>query len=467
MRILLINPPWSNDSVLDSLISNNPPLGLAYLAAVLEKEGYKEIKIVDMKVSKMPLNEIKSYIHDFKPNIVGIYSTTGQVTSAAKIIDIIKSIDKGIWCVLGGPHPSVLPERTLKETNADIVVLGEGEITMLEFVKAVESKREISGVLGLYYKKEGDILFTGRRPYIEDLDTLPLPARHLLPDISLYSDTNSVYETKLHAQVMSSRGCPFNCAFCDKSVYGRTYRVRSAKSTVDEIEFLVNKYNVREIRFFDDLFTANKQRVVDICDELKKRNIQISWSCESRVNTITPELLKIMKEGGCWAISYGIESGTQEVLDALNKGITLDQIKTAVKLAKDAGLTVRGYFMIGLPTENVETIKRTIKFATKLDLDHAVFSLFSPYPGTELFKNIEKYGIIKAKNWDEYMDLGQNPPFIPHGMTSKQLERYYKLAYLSFYLRPRNLLAIIKRLHTFSSFNQHFKAFLWTFKKRT
>lgn len=465
MKILLITPPWFNDTVLDNLISKNPPLGLAYIAAVLERDGYTDIKIIDMRTSKISIDKIGDHISNFKPDIIGMYVTTGQVISATKIIEIIKSIDPKILCVVGGPHPSVLPEETLKETKTDIVVLGEGEITMLELVKAVEKKRPLNKVLGLYYKNNDKIIFTGRRPNIKDLDSLPFPARHLLPDISLYSDSHSIHESKIHAQVMSSRGCPFQCTFCDNSVYGNTIRTGSAKNTVDEIEFLVNKYPIKEIRFFDDLFTANKKRVIEICDELAKRNININWCCEARVTTVTPELLDIMKKGGCWAVSYGMESGSQEILDMLKKNIKLEEIERAVKWTKQAGLMVRGYFMIGLPGDNIETIKKTIKFAMKLKLDHVVFSLFSPYPGTEVYKNPDKYGVINAKKWDEYMSLGENPAFIPHGLTAKQLEKYYKRAYLLFYLRPRNILGIIKRIHSFSTFNQYLKAFLWTLKK--
>jgi len=464
MKILLINPPWFEGSILDNLVSNNPPMGLAYIAAVLEKGGYKDTIVRDMKVSKIPIDKTGKLIDDFKPDIVGIRAATGQVTSVIKMIRIIKSIDPNILCVLGGSHPSVLPEETLKETNADIVILGEGEITMLELVKAIDEKKPIDKVAGLYYKKNDKIIFTGRRPYIKDLDTLPMPAWHLLPDLSLYSDTSSIHETKRHAQIINSRGCPFSCLFCDKSVYGGTYRVRSAKNTVDEMEILINKYQPEEIRFFDDLFTANKERVIDLCNEMIRRNIKVKWACEARVTTVTPELLEIMKKAGCWAISYGIESGSQKVLDILNKRITIDDVKKAVKWTKDAGIISRGYFLIGAPGDSAETIKKTIKFAMKLNLDHAAFSLFSPYPGTGVYRNPEKYGKITAKKWDEYISYGK-PAFIPFGLTEKQIQKYYKMAYLLFYIRPRNFLRLLQRIHSFSMFKEYFKAFLWSIGK--
>lgn len=472
MKILFINPPWFEGSTFDKLISSNPPLGLAYMAAVLENNGYKDVEIVDMKVLNLKFDYIEEKIKKTQPDIVAITAATGQVSSMSRIIKIVRSVKPDAIIVIGGPHPSALPERALKEVDADICVVGEGEYTFLELVKALKGKgashnlkRNLKNVAGICFKDEyGKTIITKRRPLITNLDELPLPARHLLPPLSAYISP-AVGESKLHTSVMTSRGCPFRCAFCDKSIFGRTFRGRSAKNVVDEIEILIKKYGMEEIRVFDDLFTFDKKRAAEICREIIRRRLNVSWCCDSRVDAVAPELLKLMKLAGCRQIDFGIESGSQKILDLMNKGTKLKQIRTAIRWTKDTGIKVKGYFILGLPGDTKKTINETIDFAKSLDLDYAAFFLYSPYPGTPLYEKLNRYGKIIASKWDEYVTF-EMPAFLPNGLTKKDLESLYKKAYYEFYFRPKIFIKMIKDIRTPSVFFSYFKAALWALSSK-
>lgn len=460
MKVLFINPPWFEGSTFDRLISSNPPLGIAYIAAYLKKNGYIDVEILDMKVLGLTFDEIELKVRKIAPHIVAITAATGQLSSASKIIGIIKKINPKIITVIGGAHPSALPERTLREVNADVCVIGEGEATFLELVKAIEKNGDLKDVDGICFKNRNKKMITNkRRKLIENLDELPFPDRDLLPPLKAYM-TSNFGEDKLHTSVMTSRGCPFGCKFCDKSIFGRTSRLRSVKNVVDEIDILVKNYGVNEIRFFDDLFTVNERRVRDICDEIMKRGLKFSWCCEARVNTVNPKMLRLMKEAGCRQIDYGIESGAQEILDLLNKGTTLDQIRTAVKWTNEAGIKIKCYFVLGLPGETKEHIRTTINFAKSLDIDYAAFFLYSPYPGTPLYGSLSKYGRIIASNWDEYVTF-EAPAFLPKGLNKKELELLYKRAFYEFYFRPKYILKIIKEIKSASALLSYIKAGIW------
>ncbi|MFH1582991.1 MAG: radical SAM protein [Candidatus Falkowbacteria bacterium] len=467
IRILFINPPWFEGSTFDELITKAPPLGLAYLAAVLEQDGFSHIRIIDMKVGEMDFNGIKEEIEKFKPDIIGLTLATGQVSSTVKIIRIAKEINSSTYCIIGGPHVSALPARTLEETGADMAVFGEGELTMLEIARAIASGKELDGIEGLVFKKKDLIKKNLPRPLIKDINTLPFPARHLLPTPEEYSKDSVIALSKIETVIMASRGCPFRCAFCDKSVFGRTLRVRNAKNVVDEIELLVKQYNVKSLRFFDDLLTAIPERVKEICHELKKRNLKIKWICEARVNTVNPEMLAIMKDAGCVEIHYGIESGNQAVLKLQQKDVTLEEIRKAVKWTNEAGIESRGYFIIGLPGDTKDTIKETIKFGRSLNLTYAGIFFYIPYPGNFVREyELEDYGQVLARSWDEYAAF-EKPIFIPKGMTEKELIKYYRRAYLLMHLNIKSIINILKGIKNLTILKSYIKAFFWSagFKK--
>lgn len=464
MKILLINPPWFEDAALDKLIPLTHPLGLAYIAAVLERNGYNDVQILDARPLGLRLERIVSIIRKLQPQIIGIMASTSQMTLADEILHWIKKINPAILCVIGGPHVSALPERTLKETKVDVCVVGEGEYTFLDLIKTFEKHGDFKKVKGIYYRDgNGKIISTGGRPFIRNLDELPFPARHLLLPLSFYtpSPPNLKGNRKFCASFVTTRGCPFKCKFCDKSVFGNTYRKRSAESIIDEIEVLVEKYGVREIRFWDDLFTIDKERVEKICFGLIRRNLKINWSCDSRVDTVTDGLLRLMKKTGCWQISYGIESGSQKILDLLEKEIELDEVRNTIEITKKVGLSTRGYFMLALPGDTRETMKETIEFAKSLNLDHAVFTLYSPYPGTESYSSLTKYGRLLALKWEDYLNFGK-PAFLPRGVDREELELIFKKAYSGFYCRPKYIFKTIKSIKNIGTLKSYVRAFVWT-----
>jgi len=296
--------------------------------------------------------------------------------------------------VIGGPQLCSAPEKTMRDGPYDLGVLGEGEETMLELAKAIAGgERDLSRIRGLIRRGTGGLIFNEPRPYIEDLDILPFPARHLYPPLDRYRPVPASYIKKPVGLMISSRGCPYQCIFCDRKVFGNRFRAHSSRYVVDEMEELIKKYGAKEIRFMDDTFTLDIKRVDAICDEIFKRKIKAPWTCLTRVNTVNLDILKKMKRAGCWQVIYGIESGDQRMLDIIKKSVTVEQNELGVRLAKKAGLNVRATFVFGLPGETLETIRRTVEFAKRADLDVVNFFTVILFPGNELFSMAKKEGI--------------------------------------------------------------------------
>ncbi len=387
MRTLLINPPYPFVKVPIM------PMGLLYLSGVLEHDG-KEVQILDLLVTKYSKDKIENKIKEYKPDIVGITCVTMTYPIASDILKYCKSLDKGITTIMGGPHVTFATAETLAEAPwIDIVVRGEGELTMLDIVNG----KKLADIDGIAYRdKNGDIKITRERRLIENLDELPLPARHLF-QLSRY------HALDVHASILTGRGCPFNCIFCIGSkMGGRRIRYRNPKLVIDEVEQVLTVYGFNKVNFEDDHLTLNHQHLNALCDEIIARGLKFNWSAFSRVDTVNPEMLRKMKESGCTHVLYGIESGNQEILDTAKKKITLDKVREAAKMAKDAGIHVMGSFVVGLPGETTETLKQTVQFAQGLGVPYG-FHVLSPFPGTEVREKAEEYGIeILTNNWVKY-----------------------------------------------------------------
>ena len=445
LKVLLINPPWlwsseeKSDSV-DELHSVSPPLGLAYVAAVLEEHNI-EVEILDSLVTNMTLKETTKYVLSGDHQVIGVTATTPAIDSASRLLKEVKRSKPEVATVVGGAHVSAIPTETLKIFPwIDRGVVGEGEITFLELVQNLkQEKNKLNKIRGIVYRDENRVKLTPLRPLIKDLDSIPFPARHLLPPLSSYSFVPGSFKESPTTTMMSSRGCPYGCSFCDKSVMGRTYRARSPRNVVDEMESLINDYGMREIKFWDDLFTLDPIRVIKICREIRKRHLKISWSCDARVDRINEEILKEMESAGCWLIDFGLESGNQAILDRIGKGITLEQSRKAVELAKRYGFSVRGYFILGLPSEDLDTIEDTIKFSKSLNLDLAQFSLATPFPGTKFFEEARNEGRIQNLDWSTYRCYKADPIYVPAELTHEQLASAFRRAYREFYLRSSYL----------------------------
>ncbi|MFZ3060705.1 MAG: radical SAM protein [Candidatus Methanoperedens sp.] len=451
MKVLLINPPSGIE---------NPilPLGLGYIAAVLEKNDI-DVKVIDATALHLNQMQLVNEIISFQPDIVGVSIMTPTYSASIETVRMIRKIAPKIVIIVGGPHPSALPQRTLEENpEIDIIVCGEGEFTMLELIQTISSGRSIESVKGIYYRKNGLSISTSSRAPIDDLDSLPFPARHMFP-IDKYK-THPPYGMKNpYMSMISSRGCPFKCAYCSKSIFGNKLRMRSPKNVVDEIAYLIKEYGIKEIHFYDDDFTINMNRAEEICDEIIKREIKIIWSCTTRVDLVNQNLLKKMKSAGCWLISYGVESSRQELLDLIGKGITIEQVKSAIKWTKDARIKILGFFMIGLPGETIESINETIQFSKELDFDITNWSLTTIFPGTPLEELVKKRALKKGKiipytsgHHDLYrLPLKQNPVFIyEENLSVDELNLSIKRAYREFYLRPKYMLRQIYQINSIS-----------------
>jgi len=451
MRILLINPnsrrKFGKGERVSSIIH---PLGLAYLAGILKKEQF-DVKILDAEALNLADEEIIGYIEKYKPNLVGLGAKTPGIYKVFRIAKKIKEKYPKIKIVLGGPHPTALPDESIEKKFVDFVIVGEGEFTMLELVKELNSKKSFEKINGLFFKKRGKIMKNPRREPITNLDLLPFPVYELLP-LNKYISGDSRH--KKFVSILTSRGCPGKCLYCNKLVFGNHCFMRSAENLIEEIEFLVKKYGFKEFHIVDDLFTNNRQRVIDFCNLLIKKRIKIEWKCGNgvRVGTIDLELLRIMKKAGCYSISYGVESGNQEILNKMRKGQTLKQIENAVKLTKKVGLDCVCFFIFGNIGENKKTMRETIEFAKKLNPDFALFSVMVPYPGTPIRVIIEKEGRLFEKNWENY-DHFVGKAVFEHGELKKEtMEDMYKKAYKEFYIRPSYIIKKILKLKTFTQF---------------
>jgi anaerobic magnesium-protoporphyrin IX monomethyl ester cyclase len=393
VKIALVNPPPPVGAFVHY---QNPLIGVAYMAAVLEKNGV-EVKVVDCPPLNINYEGLKQEIISFQPDIVGITSVTVTFSSAIQSARTVKEVLPKVLVVLGGPHVTVLDEQTLNEqSQVDIIVRGEGEQTMLELANLV-SKSDLSGfdqIAGLTFRKEGKILRTPDRPFIQDLDELPYPAYKFFP-LTKYR-----YFGKLILPIISSRGCPFQCDFCLASrMAGQGFRARSAKNVVDEIEWSIGAYKPDAFTFHDETFTYNKKRVFEICEEIKKRKIGLPWDCSTRVDQVSIELLEEMKSANCQLVSFGVESGSQRILNAMKKGTTVEQNERAVHLAKEAGLSVSMSVIIGYPSETEETVNQTLDFIRKTKPDSVYLSLATPYPGIGLFDVMKEMGWKVCDDW--------------------------------------------------------------------
>ena len=383
MRIALISPKWNQKA------NDYPPLGLGYLAAVLEREHH-QVSIFDLSLAADSALETDLLpVVAFDPHLIGITAMTSVYQNVLETATLLKA-SLGRPIVLGGPHATMFPERVLTEVPVlDYVVQGEGEATILELVQVLEGRREISSVAGLTYRAlaGGVVISNAERPLIADLDTLPFPARHLF---QLQRYALRTPEGQPMVTILSSRGCPYNCSYCFKGIVGRTYRQRSPENIITELKQVIAQTGIRNFYFIDDLFTIDVKRLESLTGQLIAENLDIHWQCLGRVDRVNADILKRMYAAGCRRIHYGIESGNQEVLQRISKGIKLDQVRLAVRWAKDAGIQVKGYFMLGLPGDTEATMQQTLDLAVELDLEEAMFSLTTPFPGTRLWDELVK-----------------------------------------------------------------------------
>jgi len=389
MRIALVASPYPLTE------APSPPLGISYVAAACIRAG-AEVALFDYIVGHYTPESLRSDIDAFAPDIIGTNSVTMNFLPAIQIIREAKRHRPDIITMMGGPHVSFDIERTLKQyPDLDLIVVGEGEQTLSELLPAISDRESWHKIQGIAFKDGEQIVITPPRPLIEDLDSLPLPARHLLP-MSRYRALG------FPVSIITSRGCPNRCIFClGRRMVGSKVRQRSAVKVADEIEQIL-AYGIDRINVADDTFTANKQRVKAVCSEIINRGLHFGWSAFSRVNTVDRETLQLMRDAGCDSVSFGIESGNPEMLKRVKKGITLDQARQAVRYCKDTGIRTHASFIIGLPGENEQTMKDTSEFAEELEIEYG-YHMLAPFPGTTIMENIDQYDLeITTDDWNLY-----------------------------------------------------------------
>ena len=438
-HVTLVNPPYPSGSHQHPPFT---PLGLGYLAAVLEKNNYA-VDVIDCQALGISYDEFKHELSKRQPTIVGMTSTTLTYKSALKITKIAKEVHPDCLTVLGGCHVTFWDENALKECpSLDVVVRKEGETTILELVQRIEAGKSFNDLLGITCRDGESFIRNPDRPYIEDLDSLPFPAHHLWPldRLKKYGD--------VMFPLMTSRGCVFWCEFCSAvRMFGRRYRMRSAKNVVDEMEHLHKTFGSSTFTFYDDAFTVDPARVEEICKELHDRNLKLTWDCGTRVDMVNKEMLQKMKDAGCIAVWFGVEAGSQLVLDKMGKGFTAQLTKNAFKMAQDVGLMTIASVVFGFPGETKETAMETIKFIQEINPDDVGFYIATPYPGTPMAEQVKQNGWLRVTDFDRYDTA--TPIFELPDLTMQEVREIREKAFHKFYIRPTYILKMFSKGGTY------------------
>lgn len=467
MKCALIIPSWAPEDIFSSRTASSQinywqPIGTLCVAASLKRAGH-EVRFLNGAF--MTHEELLREIRLYKPAFAGIYSTAFGWSRAKKTAADIKNIDRDIVTCVGGPYPIAMQEQCLLDYGAeyiDAAVTGEGELTVPEMLARLEERQSFAGVKGVVFRKRGLVLKNAPRPLIEDLDLIPFPARELLGDINRYVPPPATYRRKPVAVMMTSRGCTRRCIYCfqlDKSRQSGV-RYRSVENVLAEIDLCLRQ-GFREIKFLDDTFAADYDRAIQIAREIKARRLNFTWFVSACVNQVDKPLLKALKEAGCWAILFGAESGVQKNLNTVKKGITLAQTEKAVRMAKEVGLKVTASFMFGIPGETFEDGLETIDFACKLSPDIANFHAIVPFPGTELYDEVNRYGHIS----NDLSDFTyQGAAFVPYTMTKEEIVRLRTIAFRRFYSQPKVMvrrLLQIRNTHDLRTSVMGLKSLFW------
>lgn len=444
MKILLINPRYDETQYRFKVNKLVPPLGISTIASILLREDHS-VKILDMEAVKMDWSALPIYLARESPDLVGIHGTTPishYITQCAKIV---KKTCPQVTLVIGGPHATLLPEEVLTDIpQADYILRGEAEFTFRDLVSYLEQEGEVADINtipGIGFRRGEQLFVSPQIQKIENLDSLPLPAYDLLP-MDAYFEHGT--EGRVFS-IMSSRGCPYNCIFCSApKLYGHKFRTRSAQNVVDEMTTLAKNYGINHIIFYDASFAVDANRVERICQAITDSSLELTWRVRIRADSITGPLATIMKKAGCTSLSFGIETGTQRLLDTLNKRCSIHDIENAFQIAKDIGMWTVGYFMFGIPGETRRDWYQTIEFAKKLDPDWALFSIATPLPGTKLFEMTQDKRI--TSDWSKFKFNANSPVVSYDEISAKDLRGIIEYAYRSFYLREEWLVNRLKKV---------------------
>jgi radical SAM superfamily enzyme YgiQ (UPF0313 family) len=441
-RIVLLEPPYVFwDRAMDRIRDGEESVtgwGVLVLAAVAKARGH-EVEIVDAKGGGITLEEATDRVAALRPDVLGISATTISIGNGARIAAAVREKLPHVTTVVGGPHVSAVPEATLNAfPQFDYGISGEGEIAFFALLDGLANGTPVRDLLGVVSRDaDGGVHASCRAPYLDDLDGLPFPAWDVLGDAFPHRFGPSIfnYRTTPVATLVTSRGCPFSCTFCDRSTSGKLGRYHSVEYVMEMCRMLAAR-GARHVIFYDDLFTVKKKRVVELCEAMVREKLPFTWSCNSHPNLLDLATMKLMKRAGCWQIAYGVESGSQRVLNVVKHEVKLPRLRETLRMTREAGIRAKGYLMIGHPTENLESLEETRSFLEDVDLDVAQVTKFTPYPGTPAYPTIHQYGSF-TEDWDRMNAM--NFIFIPHGLNETVLEDYFQRCYKAFYTRPRVL----------------------------
>ena len=452
MKIYFVNPPSPDPKTgmvregrcmqtTGNWLSLWPPYSLCLSAAVLERISIST-KVADCIAQNLTNSQLEQQLRDYAPDAVVINTASPSIENDIYVARLAKKINPAILTLAIGIHPTALPDQCLRlEPALDIIIRGEIEKTLEELFRLLNQGKSWKNIQGISYRKGNSIIHNTDRPFLKNLDWLPYPAWEKVDP----ADYKLPFSNKPYLLLGTARGCPYHCSFCySQSYYGSSLRYRSPKKVVDEVEYVKKRFRITEFLIWTESFTHNKKYCEQICDEIIRRKLGIRFVCNSRVDTVDFKLLQKLRQAGCWMIAYGLESGNQTLLDRIEKGITLSQSTEACRLTHQLGMIVVGHFILGLPGETPETIKRTIRFAKKQKIDIAQFYLLVPMPWKPLYQELKAKGHIVTDDLHRYT---QSTAVIrTEKLTSKQLERWRRIAYISFFARPVHLLKLIRKL---------------------
>jgi len=451
--IVLVNPPLTGEERYGRLAGGGvymPPLGLANLAAFIRKEGYS-VKIVDCCALNLNLVDSVKTILSHNPEAIGITAATVSINKAADLATMLKKERPGLKVIVGGCHISALPEKTMNIfPQFDMGVVGEGELATVELLKSFGEKRGAADIPGVIFREGDDIKMNIPRPFIKDLDMLPFPAWDLLPDIAKFYRPSCFGFKRLPASsLITLRGCPMRCTFCSEMPFAKTCRMHSPEYVIEMIKLLTHQYGIKEIMFYDGTFVINQERVINLCELILKHKLDIAWSCNGRIDLMTRPLLRLMRRAGCWSIAYGIESGSQKVLDFIKKDIDLDKSRAVLKWTKEERILTKAYFMIGHLIENESTIHDTMDFIFQNEIDILTLNYFTPLPGTLDYERAREYGDFND-NWS--LLNHHNMVFVPSGLKEDIMRFHRQYIVRKFYLRPNVIMRYAKIFFNLKNF---------------
>jgi len=459
MKLLLLYPPDKNlidtglPKILEEGVGFSPPLGIFYLASSVKQRTNWQVELIDCAAERLTFEQIQARIDEAKPDVLGVTVTTHQLMDCVEIAKIAKKLDPGIKVIFGGPHVHIYPKETMEHVFVDFVITGEAEFSIVDFLNSWNQPAKFGTIPGLYFKSPDGILSGPPPVIISNLDDLPYPAR-VISKYKLY--TSPLVRAEMVTSMITSRGCPFQCIYCNRPNMGNQFRARSAKNVVDEMQECA-EFGIKHIKIYDDTFTIERKRVFDICDEIRRRNLNISWDIRAHINTVDFEMLKQLKKSGCTLICYGVESGTDEMLKRIRKGVTRKKAAEVFSMTKKIGIQTLAYFMIGLPNETRKQMLETIEFARKINPDYCHFAILVPFPATPVYAEGMASGVLSNDYWMEFAKTPTEvfkPELWIENVSRVDMELLLLKAYKEFYMRPIYIARRIFEIRSFSEFKR-------------